>query len=451
MIKGATGFLFDNHCVVRPPCTCPSANGIDCSNRDLSQVPVFAKHNEHYRFIVIDLRDNHLTTIPANAFQNLACINSTSIYIYLSNNTIHYVDENAFGGIEHVVTNLELQNNNLTELPSALKRLTILRYLNITDNPIIALDGTITAALGSTLEALLISFTAFSSFPVEMKYLSGINMLIINDIFFPSLNASTFDNFPTSLRSLRISHTNFESVPSQICGVSNMYLLSLNYSPMLRKHNASIFDDCSNNMTSLTQLELGFNNLSTFPSLSLFPYLDYLCIDHNDIKFIQSHITPYNSTLTILSMSYNSLSKIPSAINRLTNLRSLYLSYNQISTVEDLDLVGLQKLTSISLDGNPIRYISHSAFQNNPLLDYIRLSHTPLVAIPEAVMGLKHLSQINLSASEIVCSCSTMTYFKSFNVTYITIIGSCKSGEDLRNFLVTTLPSCPSPHAPSVR
>ena len=443
LIGVTTSFLFDTNCVAPQPCTC-SLNDINCYSKSLSQVPVFTEHNEERNAFYLRLYDNQLTYIPAYAFQNLSSINASSIIIYLYNNYINTIELHAFSGIANAVTYLDLRNNNLTHLPQALEELSSLNYLFLHGNPLLSLDSTIIASIGSTLNTLSISAGNFSRFPTQMNGLTKLSSLTINNIQLPLLHSTVFHSFENSLTSLEMSNSNFESIPAAVCRLRSLNSFTSNYSPNLSKYNASIFDECTHRMITVTSLTLMNNQLTVFPKLgTVFPNLRILDLRYNLLHLIESSSLMGLSALTTLYISNNQFNGIPSAINRARNLHTLYINSNQIDTVEDFDLLLLHNLTHIALNGNPLVYISPLVFSHAPLLSRVDLDYTKLGYIPPAILGLKRMQELNLRGKHIECSCNAMSYLKAWNVSTIsTISATCSSGEAVKTFLTTELPKC---------
>ena len=442
LIGTTTSFVFNTKCVAPSPCTC-SSNDIYCNNKQLSQVPVFSRHNEQYSTITLQLQSNHLTSIPSNAFKNLSAVNASSIYIYLQDNNIVNIDLHAFSGIEHAVTYLNLANNNITHLPQALEELSSLRELYFLGNPLANIDVTVLANISSKLNTLTLSFAKFSSFPPELNVLTKLSSLTIDNIQFLFVHSIVLQAFETSLTSLQMSHASFESIPAAVCRLKSLTTFISNYSPNLGKYNASIFDKCTHRMTTVTHLTLQNDQLTVFPKLaSVFPNLQSLDLRNNLLYFIESTSLSGLSSLSILNLSKNKFTSVPSAIDRAKNLQNLYIDNNQIHTVEDFDFQCLHILSFIGLYHNPLVYLSPYAFSHNPLLQQVDLDVTKLGHIPRALLGLKHLSYIRLSGQPISCSCHAMSYLKTWNVSSMSIFAICSSGKPVKTFLISDLPKC---------
>jgi len=126
----------------------------------------------------------------------------------------------------------------------------------------------------------------------------------------------------TSLTQLDLSYNQLTDIPSEIENLTNLTGLYL-YGNQLTDIPSEI-----GNLTSLTQLDLSYNQLTDIPS---------------EIGNLTS--------LTQLDLSYNQLTDIPSEIGNLTNLNYLYLSSNQL-TGEIPSWIG--NITNINLSSNQL-------------------------------------------------------------------------------------------------
>ena len=441
----SAGFLFDTKCVASSPCTC-SREFIYCNKKNLTQFPLLTEHpdglNHHEFYLRLD--NNNLTTIPALAFENLSSIDASRVYLHFEKNHINNIDINAFEFIENNVTYLNLEHNFLTHLPAALGKLTSLNYLLLLDNPLVSLDAIIFASMSTNLRTLSLSLRHFASLPHELHVLSALQSLTLHNITFPDWNSTVFQIFETSLKILHISYSNFTSIPSAVCGLHALTSLNVNHSPNLNTNNVPIFDKCAKKLAFLTYLSLQYNDLTVLPRFgSLFPTLETLRLDHNLLSFVQDDLTFANLWwLNSLYLRHNQLSRIPFAVNRAQNLRQLFLSSNQIKTVEGYDVFRLRNLTWLTLDNNPVDFISDNVFNFNPFINNMDLSKTMLKQVPRALMRLPRLQIVYESGLPIECSCQAMSYLKRWNVKPIQINAKCSSGGTVKTFLTHNLTTC---------
>ena len=440
-------FIFDDMCVVLAPCPCwtGTIETIDCAYNQLTCIPSMIQRRGSTTSFQVDLTGNQITMVPADAFYNLSAISTPWIGIRLSQNQIHQIDEQAFSGIEGKVALLELNNNNLTNLPTAIRKLTRLSELYIQDNPMTSLDSTVMSIIGSTLHDLSISINLFPSFPSELHFLRNLNNLMITGITFSSLRADAFSGLEASLGFLELSDSKLEKIPSAICRLQNLTQFMMNSSPNLQQDSfLSISERCSQKLTSVTILKLRQNKLQYFPDVfELFPNVQLLALWSNNIQRVNSSIIPYNSTLNDLYIDRNDLVEIPAAFNKL-NLESLHNINNKISALTDTDLAQLPNLRWIDLNGNPLAHVSPNAFKSNPRLFHISFENTNLDHIPRAVLPLANLRSCLLFGAPIICSCDEMSYLRSWNVSDINFdkVAECTTGESIKYYLTSILPHC---------
>ena len=442
-----SGFLFDRHCNGIRPCICSSNNGVNCIANQLSNVPDFITNNIHNHstelFVDFSYNQYQLTTVPAYAFKSLSAVNATSIIINLQTNRISNIDIRAFSGVEHLVTELHLENNNFTHIPLAIKYLSSLHALKIEANPLVNLNEAVLANVGSTLTDFTFSAVRFASFPDELHYLTALIKMGIGGINVPMINSSIFDGFKNTLSYLGIGSANLESIPSAVCRLTSLQKLNYRHSAMLGKNSSAIFDECSHEMPTVTSISLASDNLTTLPKFATFPNLKYLDLFMNAILFIESNTFVGLTSLVHIDLNYNHLTRIPFAINKATNLHRLIVGHNQIGTIEDFDLSGLHNLTSVFLHSNPLVYISPFAFQHTPLLSSIYMDSTNLGHVPQALLGLTNLHNVGLKGNQLTCSCQAMGYLKSWNITSVNIDATCNSGKSIKTYLTSNLLNCP--------
>ena len=446
-------FVFSNPCVAPPPCSC-NERMIHCSNFGLSQVPnftiLYAPGYLYRNKVHVELYNNRLTSIRANAFKNLAMTSTMNITIWLQNNSIHNIDDEAFNRIEHVVVSLNIANNNLTSLPRALGRLTKLGELNLLNNPLITLDQTVMTNIGQTLNTFAFDCQLFSTYPTELRFLQTLKHLTISNIPFYRLPSNAFDGFETSLLDLDMPNSNLEKLPDALCRLVNLSSLTVNSSRSLNKYGSIIFEQCYNqNVIHIKTLKLLDNNLTKFPDVFTYlPNLEVLNLDHNQLSLLEIPINMYNASFKIreLYLRFNNFIRIPPSVNSFPDLEKLELQYNQITSIHDYDLFRLSKLRQIGMDINPVTYVSPNAFKGNLELSWIGLAGAKLTQVPRGVVSLPKLNIIFLHGNTITCGCIEMHYLKTWNVSSIVIGGSCHiTGEPLTRYITGDLRLCRYP------
>ena len=443
--------MLSSTCMASPPCKCDTTF-IRCNDMRLSQLPTFTSYTgredygHYWSTIYLNLMNNRLTTIPANAFRNLATAKATHINIRLQNNNINIIENDAFNGIENAVTSLMLANNNLSSLPRVLNKLTKLTTLGINSNPISTLDATVMMSIGSSLVSFSLDCSSFNAFPTELSFLNKLQYLsVINP--FTILPSNAFRGLESSLTHLDMPYSNLETVPVAICNLVNLTKLTLSSLPRL-KVNDSMFEMCNNHkMASVTSLTMIDDKIIKFPAaiLSLFPNIESLILNENKLSLLEIPIDMYTAYFKLkeLSLTNNFFDRIPESVNLFPSLQELHLQYNQILSIQDYDLFRLRNLTNLGLGMNPLTYISPYAFKHLQSLKKLDLYNTKLTQIPDSVLSLSSLESFFISGAPIICSCAGMAYLSNWNVSSIYVSGRCESGPFLKSYIMNTLPTCP--------
>lgn len=119
-------------------------------------------------------------------------------------------------------------------------------------------------------------------------------------------------------------------------------------------------------LPNIVFISLAENMLTTLPhnifhSLATLEELD---LSSNSIENLPRHIFD-NTSLSILNMRYNEMSGRPAFVA--PELQKLDLSYNKLTTINDMMFTDMPNLNNLVLKGNAIRKVHHAAFA--PLAD----------------------------------------------------------------------------------
>lgn len=434
-----SNFLLDNQCFVTPPCVC-EVLAVQCNYRALDRIPDFKVSDYHYQRLSIYLKGNNISKIENSSFENLDSINASALVLDLSQNRISDIAIGAFAGVEAKVQEIDVENNDLTTIPEAFGKLLLLESLKIRGNPIRTLATPVTFILSRTVSTLALSLNLFQTWPRELHYFRLLSKLSIDGYQLSRLPLNAMEGFETTLTSLDITHSKLDRIPSVVCHLKKLRHLSYTSNPDTAD---PIFEHCSQLITSVYFLSIQDNNISHFPDiLKTFVNLDYFDISENRISTIDSSLIPANS-VTHLNLSTNYFNRVPSAVNSFPELKSLYLTGNHITSIEDYDLVNLTHLTVLQLGDNPIEYVSDNAFVRTPLFKVLNLENTALNVIPRAVTTLTDINRFDIEGTPIDCSCK-MDYMKVWSSNASHVHGTCEgTGESLADFITNVLPLCP--------
>lgn len=357
------------NCPSEPPCRCVIDAGskygkINCAYMNLTSLPRFVP-SEVY-ITQVDLRDNNIRSLEALAFANLSL--APSLYIYLDENPIELVDDQAFVGLQNTSINLHLRSTQLKMSPKALTGLKNLNSLT-TDLP---LD--------------------------------------------PNLSED-FD----SLTRLYLFNGTFDTVLNSTCHFPNLEFLTMTY--FSGPSTTSPFPLCTQLLTSLRDVSLYFTALPVVPNLGqMFPFLTGLSIRYDDVYTLSGDIRLPN--LTRLTLSNNKLTWVPWLSRDFERLQKLDLSNNRISVILSSSFSGLSHLTDLDLSRNPISFIAEDAFKATPKLNHFLLYRGNLTTVPRAIRPLTQL-YIDLTANPIQCTCDLAWLNHAVTTWDIRISGFC--------------------------
>ncbi|XP_052811520.1 carboxypeptidase N subunit 2-like isoform X2 [Mya arenaria] len=440
----ASSFVLDSECVAPAPCTCSGSN-IQCSSKNLQTVPQFKHINISSNSLInIDLQGNYITTIGPNAFCNLILSTLTTVYMQLYLNHMNSMSSSAFNCIGANIFRLNMDVNNFSVLPQALKSLVNLAELDIDTNPLTSLDSAVMSVIGRTLKTLHVDLSYFTTWPHEFRLLRTLNTLSISHIRFPKLSTDAFHGMESTLRTLTIADSRLERMPIAICHIQNLRSLTFTSNHYLNL-NTTVFDPCNKRFNYITTLDISGNELRNFPDIfHIFPEITILNLQENKLGYIDGDLIPANNRLQSLYLSFNNFSRIPDVVNKLHSLTRLEMQYNHIGAIYDTDLQNLTALTRLVLFNNGLQSISSHAFRNNPKLNYLDLDDNLLHTISSSITTLHSLSTLYLRNNHIECTCD-LSHLKSWNVTSInSFTGNCDSStETLKHFLANALPGCP--------
>ncbi|XP_076911928.1 receptor-like protein Cf-9 [Bidens hawaiensis] len=304
--------------------------------------------------------------------------------LYLSDN------KNLSGPLPNVNTStiipltvLDLSETNISgEIPTSIGNLKSLTYLDLSYT---SLSGEIPTSIGN-LTSLIYLRLADTSLSGEIPISIGnLTSLIFLDLLSGEIPISI--GHLTSLFYLRLSYCGFNgSLPKSI-----------------------------GNLRSLEYLDLSYNKLSgTLPS-SLFTLssIEYIVLDHN---MFQGNMPPELfslQSLIVLSLSNNRLSgqidvldngPIQQTFQRLTNLTSLDLSYNNFTGEWELDtlLSSLTNLEALILSFSGISVTTNNANHYvNPNFMTLGLASCSLKVFPASIRSMTALRYLDLSINDI--------------------------------------------------
>lgn len=244
-------------------------------------------------------------------FANLAIHN-----LQISGCKLRKIEDNAFRGQGQHLKNLNLQDNELNEVPvRALRVLTSLSLLDISKNKITYIEN----YSFSTLQELTTLKLSDNNITLAAKALAGLE---------------------NSLKNLNLKGTKQKIVPECIKGLRSLAFLDLSQNSIRElpgPDGAQTFDG----LDSLTALNLERNLL---------------------VNLRKDAFYGIKSTLSSLSLLNNLLSEFPTeAIGTLSDLRVLDIGFNLLNNLPVNAFFKNPSITLLALDGNPLPTVPEKA------------------------------------------------------------------------------------------
>lgn len=396
----------------------------------------------------LDLGYNNIRKIPSDLF----CALENIISLNLTRNKIKFVDELGFGHkcgstlqtidlsyndimslpadseILHLrrLTQLFLQNNKITELPSEVfSDLLSLKVVNLSENAINYLPESLFQNTKEIREIYL-SYNDLEMLP--KKLFNRLEQLVVLDLSANKLKGSQIEDetFGGLIRLIVLDLSR-----NALTGVTRNMFKDLFFLQILNLSNNSIAlieDNAFSPLFNLHTLNLGLNKLRVIENHvfnGLF-ILNKLNLNNNILSYIAEDAFRNCSDLKELDLSSNKLTKVPEAILQLPFLKSLDLgenllteiannSFQNLSQLTGLRLIdnqignltagmfwGLPSLQVLNLAKNKIQSIETETFQRNAQLEAVRLDGNFISDINGVFVSLTKLLWLNLSENHLV-------------------------------------------------
>ena len=329
---------------------------------------------------VLKVGDNQLKEISLSPRMiNLANID-------LSNNFIRKVSEESFAGQE-TLTHLSLANNEISEIDGqAFRNLSSLLVLDVSDNKLF------------TLPACVRHLTRLQTLDVSNNFISDIGKQDLDPVanlwrlqMHGNLLLNISSQVFSALRLLQILDLSNNRISDVESGAfaQNSALRAVR----LDGNQIRALDGVFHGVPDLIWLNVSDNKIQHF-DYSLVPAsLNWLDASHNEISIINNYNDLTESAISYLDLSFNLLVQIE-ARTFLSNLETLLINDNKITTIAPYTFYQQTNLVKVDLSVNEISSFSENA---------IRLS-----------TNIKSLPQFNLGGNPIACDCN-MQWFKSVN------------------------------------
>lgn len=236
------------------------------------------------------------------------------------------------------VTHLQLNHEELTEVPLEILELKQLRILSLECNQLTTLPNWLAETEITEISVHNNQITSFGKLPITLKKLN--------------LNANQLESLPeelaqcNALSSLYVSQNKLIKTPqvlSKLSALTECYLQT----NLLEEFPIEL-----ENLPVLQKFLIGNNQIKSIPSITGFQRLKELSISRNSLTSIDTSLAQLSS-LTKLDISYNHLSELPS----LSQIKQLNFSNNQFAQLPSflVEVPKSHQLEHINISDNPFK------------------------------------------------------------------------------------------------
>ncbi|CAB3375489.1 Hypothetical predicted protein [Cloeon dipterum] len=321
----------------------------------------------------LDVSNNSLEALPAEAFANLAILKR----LHLQGNGISFVADKALGGLL-ALEELNLADNKVSSLPPELfADARLVRHVHLENNSISVLAPGLFSGL-QQLVVLNLGHNELTSDWINGATFTGLSRLVVLDMShnkLTRLESSIFKDL-YSMQVLRLENNAIEAVPER----------------------------CFSAMSNLHTLVLSHNRLTTIEATSFAGLRDLyqLSLDSNAIRSIHPVALKNASGLRDLHLNANRLTEAPRALVDVKKLNTLDLGENLISSIENASFGELRELYGLRLTENNLVNISKSALAKMPSLKILNLSKNNISRVEVAAFDTnENLQAIRLDGNQL--------------------------------------------------
>uniref|UniRef100_A0A8D0AGY0 Leucine-rich repeat-containing protein 40 n=1 Tax=Sander lucioperca TaxID=283035 RepID=A0A8D0AGY0_SANLU len=235
---------------------------------------------------------------------------------------------------------LDLHDNKLSSLPSALGELQELQQLRLSNNQLRSLPVELCSL--KKLSSLTLQQNLQESLPEELGQLQNLTQLDLSNNHLKILPSSL--GCLTCLQKLNLSNNQLSSLPDSLARLCNVKLLDCS------KNQLTDVPASLSEMSALEQLYLRHNKLRLLPKLL------ELYVGNNHIEQLQAEQLACLTAISLLELRDNKIKILPEKITLLSTLTRLDVTNNDITTLP-ASVSLLPNLKVLLLEGNPLRGI----------------------------------------------------------------------------------------------
>ena len=242
------------------------------------------------------------------------------------------------------------------------------------------------------LTKLILASNQISKISPKVKHLMSLQILDLHDnnlTFLPE-EIGELEN----LTKLNVSHNKLTFLPMGFYQLKNLRVLNLCHNELNEIHE----DIC--HLIMLENFDLAYNKLIELPTgIGSLNKVNNFNASHNVLESIPYDIA-FMKALTCLELSHNNLVDLgEAAIQDMHGLERLYLQHNKIKTMPTLK--NCLHLKEIYLGFNQIEELTDLDLENMPNVKMLDLRDNKIPLIPDEIINLQGLERMDISNNDL--------------------------------------------------
>lgn len=213
------------------------------------------------------------------------------------------------------------------------------------------------------------------------------------------------------LTKLNLSHNKLNFLPLGFYNLKSLRVLNLNHNE-LNEINEDI-----GSLDMLNDLDLAHNKLMELPNtVGHLTKVTNFNVSHNNLESLPTDIS-FMRSVTCLELSHNNLVSVTDTLQELHNLERLYLQHNKLKTMPVLK--NCQHLKEVYLGFNQIEELTDVDLENMPNIKMIDLRENKIPLLPDEIINLQGLERLDVSNNDLATlpfSLGTLPHLKSLQV-----------------------------------
>ena len=241
------------------------------------------------------------------------------------------------------------------------------------------------------LTKLILASNQISKVSSKIKKLDSLQILDLHDNNISVLpdDIGALEN----LTKLNLSHNKISFLPLGFYNLKNLRVLNLNHNE-LNEINEDI-----GSLDMLDILDLAHNKLMEFPSsIGSLTRVTNFNASHNNLESLPGEISLMRS-VNCLELSHNSLKEVTDTLQELHNLERLYLQHNKLKAMPLLK--NCQHLKEVYLGFNQIEELTDVDLENMPNVKMIDLRENKIPLLPDEIINLQGLERLDVSNNDL--------------------------------------------------